>query len=543
MPNEILKKNTNMNKRTQGANNAFLIKPEEILVKIENGSIVVRTAEGKLIRRKDSDGILDKRIELIKPDEKFVRIEDGAVVVRNTDGKLVRRRVNQLKAAPQKNKQEDKTDKEEPSKTRIGAINPALKVVRVNSEKQKEVTKEPIQKENGAENETGSLRDRLKSRHAFLSRIERGEKVSQPQELPQMDESTFTPNNDFVEDIESEDVGVDASVTALEDATVEEKYNRTVGNMSSQAMRGVGSGSISGSAKNPNEKPLMGSNSKMSRSLAGNNDYVLAKPEKEIVVTPKKVKKARKPINQTAFVLSLVGVYAIGLLIYFLIGYNFKPKKVDLILYYITIGNDAKLNYYDGEKINTTDMLMTFYYSEDDIKQSSLTESNIAEPAVGMGYGIQSNGYISAIWTGDYANKDSRDIKLKFDYDGLICYVPVTIYRNKLDKLVKKFNIPSLSVGQEINPTIYGVYTNAVIAESGETKQRELDHNVYTLLLVYEGINYNLKEIGCYNNGVYTMPEEYNEIEFDYSKTGTRLVALYHADGYNAEKSLNLYVA
>lgn len=537
MPNKSLTKNTNINKSGQGANNAFLIKPEEILVKKEESSVVVRTKEGKLVRRTDKGG-LDDIINLIKPGEVFIRAEENAIIVRNEAGKLIKRRLAEpavkIKKEPQK---------EQKSATKIGAINPALKVVRVNKEESLKQEEQPKSEPDKQSSNTSSLRERLKNRHAFLSRIEKGEKVTVDKEPAPMDEATFTPMNDFVEEIETDDVSVDSSVTELENAALEDKYNRTVGNMSSVATRGIGKGSISGSAINPNEKPVLGSGSKMSQSLAGNDSgYVLAKPEKDIsFVKPKKEKKPKKPFNTTAFVLSLVGVYLVAILAYFFIGYNFKPKKVDVILYYITIGEDAKLKYYDGEKINTTDMHMTFYYSENDVKQASLTESNIAEPTVGMGYGIASNGYVNALWTGEYENKATREIKLKFDYDGLICYVPVTVYRNKLKALVKHFDVPSLSAGQEINPTIYGVYTNEVIAESGETKQRELSHNDYDLFLFYNGVNYNLKNNGAYKNGQYIMPETIGEIPIDYAQSGTKLIARYKADGFNAETSLVIY--
>jgi len=544
MPNNSPNKNLNNNLNKGAANSTLLVKCNEILVKKEEDSVVVRNAQGKLVRRKSASGNLDGLVLLIKPNETLVKVEENAVVVRNAQGKLVKRKAAVAKKQEKTKKpssvvtEKTKDGEHSLSGATLGAINPALKVVRAQKE-----NSAPEEKEEKQEPQ-GSLRDRLKSRHAFLERLDRGESVraAAPQQ-PAETSATFSPSSEYIEDVEEiEDSGPDASVTALEEAVTSEKYDRTMGKSSSKAQRGLGGNNISGSAVNPNKKQNVGADSHASLSLAGNNLLAnLPTPEKIAEPKDKKVKKPRKPFNATAFVISLVAIYAVGILAYFFIGYNFKPKEVDIVLYYISIGKDAKLNYYDGEKINTTDMLMTFYYSENDIKTANLTESNIAEPTVGMGYNINNMGYVNALWTGSFANKDKRVVKLKFDYNGLICYVPVTVYRNKLNKLVKHFVIPSLEAGQEINPTIYAEYTNEVIEKGGEVKQRELMHSEYDLVLNYNGHKYSLKELGCYVNGRYVLPETIDEEIVDYSLGGTKIFAKYASDGFNTEKTLLIY--
>lgn len=560
MQNTNLTKNANKLIQKGATSSTLLVKPNEVLVKIEEGAIVVRNTEGKLVRRKSQTGKLDPIYNIIKLGETFIKIEGDAVIIRNTDGKLVKRKFKQ--ASRSKVKPETKPDSsqqkvsvitpDEDKKKSIGAINPALKVVRINKDEIKKESEnfEPLKETttNPPEQkiEETSLRDRLKNKHAFLSRLERGESISAPKP------SVSAPGNDTVfkaatveiEDLEEiEDIEQDASVTMLEEAVTGDRHNRNVGNMSSVAVRGAGRGHVSGSAVNPNKKPELGSGSKMSQSLAGNDmgAYEIAQPESNVLQKVQKVKKQRKPFNSKLFVLSLVAIYAIGMISYFMVGYNFKPKKVDLVLYYIDIGQNAKLKYYDGEKINTTDMLMTFYYDENKVQNASLTESNIADPTEGMGYDITSQGYVNALWTGNYSSSEYRDIKLKFDYDGLICYVPVTIYRNKLKELIKQFDVPTLSAGQEINPTIYAKYTNAVIEANGENKQRELSHDSYDLILYYNGEYINLKEEGFYENGTYVMPENHKSNPIDYSISSLKLIARYNSDGFNAQKDLELY--
>lgn len=523
-----LENNTNIARGNSGqsqkslSSRSMLIKPGETLIKKEDSSVVVRTTEGKLVRRTDSDGEIASVYKLIKLNEVLVSIDGDSVVVRNESGKLVKRKT----ATASILKEASEPKKETVAPVQKEAVKPEAK-------------KEVEQKEESKPENKEGLRDRLLSKHSFLDRINKGESVSAPKQV--VVEAAPLQANDDIEEIEDiEDVQADSSVTQLEAAVTKEKFDRSIGRGSSKAAVGSGARGITQSALNPNEKPLQGVNGKLNQSLAGNvqPEIVLAKPDVEI---KKKVKKQRKPIKAWMVMAALVGIYTIGMMAYFFTAYNFEPKKVDVNLYYISIGSGAKLDYYDGEKINTTDMLMTFYYSKSDIQTANLVESNLAESTVGMGYAVNNKGYITALWQDGYESADSRSVKLKFTYEGLISYVPVTIYRNKLTELKKQFIVPTLYAGLELSPTIYGVYTNEVLESQNNSIQRELDKTSYDLVLEYGSEEYSLKELGAFSQGKYTLPEIIEGQTIDYSRSGTKLYAVYHNDGYNTEKRIELF--
>lgn len=505
-----------------------LINPNETLVKKEDRSVVVRNKDGKLVRRTSASGGLDSIYNLIAEGEIFVREEASRLVVRNKDGKLVARK-----------------KPEQVQKTQV-PIKPQVKES-IKSEEPPKPQKPPVKKEETPAEETpkdnSGLKSRLMSKHAFLSRIERGEKIGSAFSSGKPMESV---NDDLVEEIDvdddddEEEISPDAEVLELEDAVTEDKYNRTVGNSSSKGRRAGETGTfISGGAKNPNEKPSL-KGTATGNGLVGN--YSLATPEK---LTPeeepkKKEKKKRKPIKPWIIAVVCAGIYAIGMLTYFLVGFNFGKKQVGITLYYIDISEDAKLEYYDGEQFVFGGMKMTYYYDDEHIETKNIDGRNFADTTVGMGYSL-SGSSVNALWVDSFALSSSRNVKVKFVIDDLICYVPITIHRNRLNSIEKYFDISSISAGQELSPTIFGVYSNYILDKKGESIKKEIPTSGYDLKLYYAGQTYSLKDLGCFDGNKFVLPEKIGDVEVDYTDATIDIFAVVESDGYNAQKQLKIY--
>lgn len=496
-----------------------LIKLNEVLVKKEDGAIIVRNSQGKLIRRKFGQEDLPEVIDLMKEEETLVKEEEDSIVVRTTQGKLVRRRLAQNK---------HKTESSNENLT---------KPAKVSVEKEPETqTQEPEQDNN--------LWERISKRHSFLERMESGGSIADPQKQAASSSTMQVVETDRVEDVEDaeddlEDIAPDASVTELETAVTADSYQRSIGKGASKGVKvGASTSRISSGAINPNARD--NDESKKSSSLAGNASnepqIVIAQPEKKEV----KKKKAKKPIKSWIIIVVLISVYLVASLTYFFVAYNFDPKQVDVILYYINVGEDAKLEYYDGEKFNFNELYMTYYYSKDKVENSSIGESNFAETTIGMGYSVN-KGYISALWVDSYATASQRTVKVKFNCDDLVCYVPVTIYRNKLVKLEKYFDLTEVYAGLEIQPTVFGLYSNKVLEDSDKTIRKEMSQSEYDILLNYNGgENYSLKNLECYEDGKYVLPETIEGVgTIDYSLV--KLYIISEEDGYSDAQGLLLY--
>jgi len=497
-----------------------LINPNETLVKKEEKSLVVRNLAGKLVRRTDPDGVLDEIYDLIQEGEVFVREEESRIVVRNKAGKLVARKI--------RNEIEEETV--QPQKIEEKKPEPKVEETPPVEEKKQEAA-------------AGGLRDRLRAKHSFLDRMAKGEKVGV---APTINESPTMQvvNADLVEEIDDdqiEEIQPDAEVTELENAVNADTAYRSSGRGSSKGFRANEKGTyVSSGAKNPNEKPNM-KGSATGDGLVGN--YVLATPDSPIPAPEEKKKKAKKPakpVKPWVVVVALVSLYVIGMLTYFFVGYNFNEKAINIVLYYIDIGENAKLEYYDGEQFNYNEMKMTYYYSDDKVESFNITSADFAETTIGMGYTLD-NEYISALWIDSFSNVSSRQVKVKFNFGNLICYVPVTIYRNKLDKIEKHFEISSLSAGQELAPTLFGVYTNQLIDDSEERIRKVLSLDQFDLELYYEGQPYSLKENDCFDGKKYVLPTELGGTTINYSSGTLGLRAVVEADGFSSSKSIVLY--
>lgn len=505
-----------------------LINPNERLVKKEIKSVVVRNEAGKLVRRTFGGDELPVVYDVIKEGEVFVREEETRVIVRTEAGKLVAR-IKPVEIVEEEIIEDD-----------FNNIEPEIKP------EPEPIEEEPAPQPKNAES-SGDFRSRLMARHSFLGRMERGEKIATIKDIPARPMEVV--NSDLVEEIEDtvddsvEEVAVDHEVYELENAVTAEKYSRDMGYSSSKGVRASQTvGYVSSGAKNPNEKPQMKGTAR-AEGLVGNS--VLPAPkrvEEPIAEKPKRIKKVRKPVKPWVVVVSLVSIYLAILATYFFTSFNFDKKQVHLVLYYISVGESAKLEYYDGEKFSSNELEMTYYYSDEQIESFNITEDHFAETTLGMGYTID-RGYISGLWVGNYANATSRVVKIKFVIDNLICYVPVTIYRNQLISAEKNFELSNISAGQVIYPTIFGNYSNKVLNDRQEQIKKELSLDSYDLELhTSQGEPIKLKESGCFDGVKYTLPEtmlvDGVETEIDYSTAV--LYAYINSDGYNGARLLRL---
>ena len=512
-----------------------LINPNETLVKKEAKSVVVRNKDGKLVRRTDPDGVLDDIYTLIAEGEVFVREEETRIIVKNKMGKLIARD----KPEPEVFLDEEIIEEDEI----IYDDEPELEEIGEPEEiQQTPVLEPPVAPEPQPQSD---LKSRLMSKHAFLGRMERGEKIGTSAPASSPSPTMQVVNSDLVEEIEDDDeeleIEPDAEVLALEDAVTEDKYNRTVGNSSSKGFRAGETGTyISGGAINPNEKPNL-KGSATGNGLVGN--YVLATPEVvEHEEKKVKVKKERKPVKPWVIAVAFVSLYLIAMLTYFLVGYNFGKKQVGIVLYYIDISENAKLEYYDGEQFVFGGMKMTYYYSDEHIESCNIDSKNVADTTVGMGYTLN-GANINALWVDKYANATYRNIKVKFLVDDLICYVPVTIHRNKLTSLNKYFELTSISAGQELKPTVFGLYSNYLLDKTGEKIEMQLSCDDFYLSMHYDGTTYNLKEHGCYDGEKFILPEEIGGTTIDYASGSMYINLIVPGDGYNPQKSIRIYTA
>ena len=517
-----------------------LINPNETLVKKEAKSVVVRNKDGKLVRRTDPDGVLDDIYTLIAEGEVFVREEETRIIVKNKMGKLIARD----KPEPEIFLDEEIIEEdeiiydEEPELEEVGEPEEIEEVVQTS-------IPEPVVAPAPEPQPQSDLKSRLMSKHAFLGRMERGEKIGASAPTSTPSPTMQVVNSDLVEEIEDDDemmeIEPDAEVLALEDAVTEDKYNRTIGNSSSKGFRAGDTGTrISGGAINPNEKPNL-KGSATGNGLVGN--YVLATPEAEVTEEKRpKVKKEHKPVKPWVIAVAFVSLYLAAMLTYFVVGYNFGKKQVGIVLYYIDISENAKLEYYDGEQFVFGGLKMTYYYSDDHIESCNIDSKNFADTTIGMGYTL-TGANINALWVDKYTNATQRNIKVKFLIDDLICYVPVTIHRNKLIGVNKYFELTSVSAGQELQPTIFGLYSNYILDKTGDKIEMQLSCDDFYLSLYYEGHTYNLKEHDCYDGEKFILPEEIDGTAIDYSSGSMYINLIVPSDGYNPQQSMRIYTA
>ncbi len=324
--------------------------------------------------------------------------------------------------------------------------------------------------------------ERVNSKHAFLDKLKNNERISGTPVVS----ATATQGVEVRNDSIDENVGPDSSVEALETAVVDENYANSIGKGSSYASGTGGPESkVSSVATNPNASKtaiMSQAGNPLSQSLAGNS---IPLPINQTL--PKaKPKKKRKPIKLWIPTVILASAYVIACVVYFVTGYDFSDKSVDIGKYYIAIGEESKKEYYDGQKFNFYELIMTYYWSNENIEEYDLTKFHMVEPTNSMGYTLK-NGYINGIWDGDYAREDVeyRDVEVKFLYNEETCYVPVRIYKNVLTSLNCYSSIRDLTgckSGDGVSVTVFGVYTNKVMVDEGiNSIERKMDAGEYDL--------------------------------------------------------------
>ncbi len=377
--------------------------------------------------------------------------------------------------------------------------------------------------------------DRISAKHSFLLRMQNNGKVSslnnRGTSFSVVDKNNASPSinqNGIVE----EAIQPDSAVTELENAVVKENYDYSVGKGSSVAKgTGKGSSNVSGAAYNPNgsvlNSPVSNANNKISQGLAGN--YVVATP----IVKSKKKKKKTSFFKPWFVIVPLVLVYFIVALVYFIGKYNFGDKSVNVGLYYVNVGANAKLKYYDGEPFNWRDLAMTYFFGNDNIKEFDLGKINFVEPDEYSGYTIQEDGGICAVWDGIYKDADYRPVDVVFKHENQVCKVRVTIYRNKVSKLSTYSALEEVKAGAKICPVVRGVYTNEVMVEEGiGYLPKQLTTDEYDLVFSYhDGAQYVSAIIAPDASGMFTLPKILvlpdREILIDYSaKEKIRIMAV-----------------
>ena len=432
------------------------------------GSEMVTTLDGRVVSKKE--------------------IKDGEIYI-NAEGKKVRKVVKKAVKAPKENV----VASESPSQS-IEEKGEGENVSPVVSEQENLSAVPEVKEEKDVQGE--SFLDRVNSKHSFLERIRNNEKISTPKFSEPVAPVQTESSDSSVYEESDEDVAPDRSVSDLESAVVDEAYSNSIGKGSSYASANIGTESkVSGLATNPNASPtaiLNQAGNPISQSLAGNQ--VLPTPINAKAPT-KKAKKKRKPIKLWIPMTVLASVYVVCCLVYFFTCYNFADKSVDIGKYYIAIGEESKKEYYDGQKFNFYELIMTYYWSGENVEEYDLTKLNMVEPTNSMGYTLN-NGYINGIWDGEYASDEVqyRDVNVKFLYKEETCYVPVRIYKNILTSLNCYSSIKDLEKckeGDGVSATVFGVYTNKVMVDEGiNSIERKLDPGEYDLWIhLHRGSN------------------------------------------------------
>lgn len=338
------------------------------------------------------------------------------------------------------------------------------------------------------------FRERLSSRHSFLQRMRAGGSVSVPATPSGARNTSGATQGGSAskggKKGQEEEIAVDKSVSELEEAVLNENYQESVGK-NGQKTTGQGrSSAVSGRASNPRgnvlNNPLSNADNDIARGLAGS--YSLAQPKTQNTVTlakPKK-KKVKKPLNLWIPASLIAVVYIIICGIYFITNYNFSQKTVSIGEYFLNAGANSKTEYYDGERFNFFEVFMTYDYGEDNVQNIDMSKINLttrANTQKTMGYTLN-NGYISARWEGEYATANKREVNVEFQYGNEIGYIPITIYRNRLESLSGQGSV--VLNGDNISVLIWGNYTNDLVTskKADPLPQRKLAVGEYSLTII-----------------------------------------------------------
>lgn len=353
------------------------------------------------------------------------------------------------------------------------------------------------------------FRSRIGARHSFLARMESGQSISTPTmggaKLSGAERSQITNSTESATTNHSgkgkgknknkngeEEIVTDKSVSELEQAVMDENFNESMGKNGQNASGGRSS-SVSGKASNPMgsvlNNPLSNADNALARGLAGS--YSLATPKTTTtapLAKPKK-KKVKKPINMWIPASVIAVIYIICCGFYFIRNYNFSDKTVQVGEYFLNVGTNSKTEYYDGERFNFYELMMTYNYGDENVKNIDMSKVNLttrANTQTTMGYTLK-DGYISARWDGDYQNATKRTVNVEFRYGNEVGYIPVTIYRNRLQSLSGQGVIVADPTTKQVSVLVWGNYTNELVERKGIILQpRKLTTDEYSLVLYSE---------------------------------------------------------
>lgn len=353
------------------------------------------------------------------------------------------------------------------------------------------------------------FRSRIGARHSFLARMESGQSISTPTmggaklsgaERSQITNSTNSTSTNYSGKGKGknrnkngeEEIVTDKSVSELEQAVMDENYNESIGKNGQNASGGRSS-SVSGKASNPMgsvlNNPLSNADNALARGLAGSYSLATPKTTTTVPLAKPKKKKIKKHINMWIPASVIAAIYIICCGFYFIKNYNFSDKTVQVGEYFLNVGTNSKTEYYDGERFNFYELMMTYNYGDENVKNVDMSKVNLttrANTQTTMGYTLK-DGYISARWEGDYQNATKRTVNVEFRYGNEVGYIPVTIYRNRLQSLSGQGAIVADPITKQVSVLIWGNYTNELVERKGIVLQpRKLTADEYSLVLYSE---------------------------------------------------------
>ncbi len=497
---------------------------------------LVRTLDGRMVSKKD--------------------IKDGEIYY-NAEGKKVRKVVRRVAkqttptAKPAVAKLDrptevakDNENKPLQAKEDLPEIEPEVSKVHLINVVPQVQSEEDAPKEDNEQQQANDFRARINSKHAFLSRMRNNEKLTDPNISAgaKLNSSVVTgsgiklatPVKAKGKKGEKDEIYVDKDVADLEDAIVKESYDDSVGKGKSTATAGGRVSNIGGKASNPNgsvlNSPVSNADNAFSRSLSGSG-YMLATPVNasgQAVAVRQRRRKKKNPAKIWVPIIITACIYAVCCMFYFVTQYNFGDKSVQVGLYYLQVGDKARKEYYDGQPFNFHELLMVYNFGGENVDKKELNKFHLVDPNATptLGYRLN-NGFITAIWDGEYATATKRTVNVKVLYNNEEGYIPVTIYRNNLEGLGSDFSVrdlKNLQAGDRISATVFGLYYNKIIREvKGQAIEQELDPSEFELYITkIDGVTARVKLNYIADEDRYVLPQYTNSQqtqEIDYANS------------------------
>ena len=408
------------------------------------------------------------------------KLADGTfakvVKVRKKDGsigkKLVRCDQNGNLIKPQAKPALNKPTKSEPVQSKPSTAEVSVAQKKVEEEKPK-----------NADFDREKFLSRVRSRHSFLSALEKGGKASEVTGIETArvdDDKKSAPSSEFFE----EAIETDESVTKLENSVL----NRQLDNMTGKgASKGVSASSsslgVSGAASNPNASKNIPANSTANsiktQNLTGSFVNLASKESGYVLPDAERKVKDKKRVKPWVVCVSLASAVVIAFVTVFLCLYNFGAKHINIITYELKVENSARTKYYDGELVDFGGISMEFLTNGADAQSYSMTLASVGNLGENAGFELK-EGCIVVDWSGENALKTSVDVSLPIVCNEESDWLHLTVFRNKLVGLESLAEVDSLSAGTKIYPNLFGVYENAEILDEDKLKFA-LSTSLYTL--------------------------------------------------------------